>query len=224
METTAFSDLECKFDETDVIVMDTGSGLTKVGYSGYDVPVRVIPTVAFQAEFTRESSFDDSLILETTSGSRASTAETKDAKLYGEDAIHAFVESGGQQASAGERQIIRPVQRGEIIDKDHLEAFWEYTLRQIMRPSKRKLDGAVSLEEFPVLMADTPSSTAVATASNDQLVGVGGNSYTRAWMAEVMFEKFNVPAFAVMNTAALSLFSTGMPTGLAVDIGEGYPL
>ncbi|EER06804.1 actin, putative [Perkinsus marinus ATCC 50983] len=70
-------------------------------------------------------------------------------------------------------------------------------------------------------MADTPSSTAVATASNDQLVGVGGNSYTRAWMAEVMFEKFNVPAFAVMNTAALSLFSTGIPTGLAVDIGEG---
>lgn len=55
METTAFSDLECKFDETDVIVMDTGSGLTKVGYSGYDVPVRVIPTVAFQGEFTRES-------------------------------------------------------------------------------------------------------------------------------------------------------------------------
>lgn len=50
---------------------------------------------------------------------------------------------------------------------------------------RQLVSGAVSLEEFTVLMADTPSSTAVATASNDQLVGVGGNSYTRAWMAEV---------------------------------------
>ncbi|KAF4716967.1 Actin-like 6A [Perkinsus olseni] len=186
MEETAFSDLECTFDEKEVIVVDTGSGFTKVGYSGCDVPARVIPTAAFQDAITRGSSYDDSSSLgrNTSYGSRSSTAEAQGVKLYGEQAVEAYVNSSSHHPTA-RKELRRPILRGEIIDKDDLEAFWDHTLRQIVRPSKRGRDGSVSLEDFPVLLTDCPSSTAVATASNQQLVGVGGNSFTRAWMAEL---------------------------------------
>jgi actin len=36
-----------------------------------------------------------------------------------------------------------------------------------------------------------------------------------------MFEKFRVKSLAIMNTAVLSLFSTGKTTGIIVECGEG---
>ena len=40
-------------------------------------------------------------------------------------------------------------------------------------------------------------------------------------MAELMFESFKVKSFALMNTAVLSLFSTGKTCGLVAECGEG---
>jgi actin len=40
-------------------------------------------------------------------------------------------------------------------------------------------------------------------------------------MAHIMFEKFKVESLAIMNTAVLSLFSTGKTTGIVVECGEG---
>ena len=36
-----------------------------------------------------------------------------------------------------------------------------------------------------------------------------------------MFEKFKVESLAIMNTAVLSLFSTGKTTGIVAECGEG---
>ena len=43
----------------------------------------------------------------------------------------------------------------------------------------------------------------------------------RCKMAEVMFEQFKVQSLSVMNTAALSMYSTGCVSGLIVECGEG---
>lgn len=43
----------------------------------------------------------------------------------------------------------------------------------------------------------------------------------RCRMAEIMFEHFKVKSLAVMNTAALSMYSTGRVSGLIVECGEG---
>ena len=43
----------------------------------------------------------------------------------------------------------------------------------------------------------------------------------REKMAEVMFEKFNVPALYVNIQAILSLYSTGRTTGIVMDSGDG---
>ena len=40
-------------------------------------------------------------------------------------------------------------------------------------------------------------------------------------MAEKMFEEFKVKSLAIMNTAALSMYSTGKVSGLIAESGEG---
>jgi actin len=40
-------------------------------------------------------------------------------------------------------------------------------------------------------------------------------------MTEIMFEKFEVPAFYIANPGVLSLYSSGKTTGLVLESGEG---
>ena len=40
-------------------------------------------------------------------------------------------------------------------------------------------------------------------------------------LAQIMFEHFRFKAFALQNTASLSLFSNGTTTGLVAECGEG---
>ena len=40
-------------------------------------------------------------------------------------------------------------------------------------------------------------------------------------MTEIMFEKFEVPAFYISNPGVLSLYSSGKTTGLVLESGEG---
>ncbi len=40
-------------------------------------------------------------------------------------------------------------------------------------------------------------------------------------LCDLMFEKFKVKSFSLMNTAVLSLFSTGSTTGLVTECGQG---
>ena len=40
-------------------------------------------------------------------------------------------------------------------------------------------------------------------------------------MADIMFEYFKVKSLAIMNTAALSMYSTGRVSGLVAEVGEG---
>lgn len=39
--------------------------------------------------------------------------------------------------------------------------------------------------------------------------------------AKVMFEQLNVQSLSIMNSAVLSLFSTGRTTGIVIESGEG---
>jgi actin-related protein len=40
-------------------------------------------------------------------------------------------------------------------------------------------------------------------------------------IAKIMFETFKVESLAIINTAVLSLFSTGKTTGIVAECGEG---
>ena len=63
-----------------------------------------------------------------------------------------------------------------------------------------KVDG----KEHPVMLADSPTITEA----------------DRNKMAEIMFEKFEIPAYFVCSQSVLSLYSAGRTSGIVVDVGH----
>ena len=81
----------------------------------------------------------------------------------------------------------------EITDWDAWEAMWSKSMKM------------THCSDRPVLTCDQGFS----------------KEWQKAKMTEVMFEKFQVPAFFIGHTAALSAFSLGRHTALVVDCGGG---
>uniref|UniRef100_A0A0B7B8M4 Actin, cytoplasmic n=1 Tax=Arion vulgaris TaxID=1028688 RepID=A0A0B7B8M4_9EUPU len=102
-----------------------------------------------------------------------------------------------------------PIERGVITDWENMEILWDYIYQ-------KKLTALPT--DHPVLVTDTPNNP----------------KENREKMAEILFEKFNVPAFFSSCQAVLCLYSAGRCTGLVLDVGsdvtsavpvyEGYSL
>lgn len=184
-------ELECTMDEQDVIVLDSGSGYLKVGFSGEDAPRAVLPTVVTST--AADEARDD----EHGAGGTDGVAASKKSQAYfGDEALREAI----RQPNAS---VTRPVDRGAIVmdslSRDALESLWEHTWRNVL---------GVEQEELPVIIADALPLGQAAYQS-------------RQWTAEVMFEKLKVKSLAIFNSAVLSLFSTGRTRGLVVESGEG---
>ncbi|XP_028395498.1 actin, clone 302-like isoform X2 [Dendronephthya gigantea] len=93
-------------------------------------------------------------------------------------------------------QIKYPVQHGVIDKWDEMEKIWEHTFGKLE---------ISSTEEHPIFLTEA--------ACNPKA--------TREKMAEVMFEKFNVPAVFVGIQGVLSLYASGCMVGTALSIGGG---
>eukprot|EP00475_Leptophrys_vorax_P029409 TRINITY_DN4318_c0_g2_i2.p2 TRINITY_DN4318_c0_g2~~TRINITY_DN4318_c0_g2_i2.p2 ORF type:complete len:372 (-),score=105.06 TRINITY_DN4318_c0_g2_i2:1682-2797(-) len=94
--------------------------------------------------------------------------------------------------------IRRPIQRGAVQDWDDLEKVWNHTFKNELK---------VLPEEFPVFIVDSPQNSR--------------SDRCREKMAEILFEKFNVPAFHVANSSVMSLLGQGKTTGVVVESGFG---
>jgi actin len=91
--------------------------------------------------------------------------------------------------------LYQPIKRGIIDDWDYMEQIWVHIFDELNLDPKN----------VNVLMTDSPFNPKAQ----------------RCKMAEIMFERFKVKSLAVMNTAALSMYSTGKVSGLIVECGEG---
>ncbi|XP_046855012.1 actin-like isoform X2 [Xenia sp. Carnegie-2017] len=101
-----------------------------------------------------------------------------------------------------------PIENGIINNWDDMEKLWQYTFDQLDTTPKEKA----------VLLTDIPSNS----------------KQNREKIAEIMFEKFHCSSIYLANQGALSLYSHGLVTGVAVDCGhdvtqiasvvEGYTL
>jgi len=125
-------------------------------------------------------------------------SQKKSQAFFGDEALNE-----AWPAQSANTIVTNPVERGEIrFDqhyKDTLESLWDYTFRSVL---------GVEQEELPILIADP--------------LPLGQSAYqSRAWIADIMFEKFKVKSLAIFNSAVLSLFSTGRTRGLVVESGEG---
>eukprot|EP00729_Bicosta_minor_P020653 gene20653-23638_t len=88
-----------------------------------------------------------------------------------------------------------PVTRGTTFNWDAVEALWTTLYGDHMK---------INSKEHPVMLADSPTITEA----------------DRNKMAEIMFEKFEVPAYFVASQSVLSLYSAGRTCGIVLDIGH----
>lgn len=91
-----------------------------------------------------------------------------------------------------------PIKRGIIKEKqdwENMELIWDNIFNELNLETKN----------VNVLMTDSPFNP----------------KENRQRIAEIMFEHFKVKSLAIMNTAALSMYSTGKVSGLIVESGEG---
>lgn len=89
-----------------------------------------------------------------------------------------------------------PIEHGMVTNWGDMESVWHHTFYNELR-----IDPCVR----PVVLAEH----------------VLAPHETREKAAEIMFEKFGVPAFFAASQAALALHSLGLTTGLVADVGAG---
>lgn len=91
-------------------------------------------------------------------------------------------------AAKDNHELFYPITRGIIHDWNYMELIWSYIFEELNLETKN----------INVLMTDSPFNT------KDK----------RQKMSNFLFEKFKVKSLAIMNTAALSMYSTGRVSGL----------
>ncbi|CAL8120946.1 unnamed protein product [Orchesella dallaii] len=150
-------------DELAPLVIDNGSGITKAGFAGDDVPKITFPTIVGHPKY---QFYKDSYV--------------------GNDA----------QSKRGILNLRYPIKHGIITNWHDMENIWQHIFFKELR---------VVPEDHPVLLTEAPLNPKI----------------TGEKTAEIMFEKFKVPALYISYTGALCMYSAGTTTGLAVEIGDG---
>ncbi|KAL6060345.1 actin [Balamuthia mandrillaris] len=107
----------------------------------------------------------------------------------------------GEQAARLRGTLLcnEPVRDGRILDWEDMERVWHHAFRQHLR---------VAPEEQPLLLSDVVPQDGGSVAGD------------RERMAQLMFERFDVPALHVCFQPLLSLYACGKVSGTVVDCGE----
>ncbi|KAL4184382.1 hypothetical protein AMTRI_Chr10g225370 [Amborella trichopoda] len=183
------------FDEVSAIVLDLGSHTCKAGYAGEDAPKAVFPSVVGSIE---QSGLDDAVGIEKESQS-VSEAKNGIKTIDSDKAKTKRKLYVGSQALGYRRdymEVLSPIKDGLVVDWDMVDNIWDHAFRQCL---------LIDPKEHPMLLAE-PSS-------NPQ--------QQRERTAELMFEKYNVPALFLAKNAVLTSFASGRATSLVVDCGGG---
>ncbi|KAL8474842.1 hypothetical protein ACS0TY_031316 [Phlomoides rotata] len=93
-------------------------------------------------------------------------------------------------------EVLAPVKDGIVVDWDMVENIWDHALRKCL---------LIDPKEHPMLLAEQCSNT----------------QQQREKTAEIMFEKYQVPALFLAKNAVLTSFASGRSTALVVDCGGG---
>ncbi|KAK6202748.1 actin-related protein [Scheffersomyces amazonensis] len=132
---------------TPAVVMDNGTGLTKLGFAGNDSPSYVFPTAISTSTASKTG--------RGGSGGRSNNLSTKrgleDLDFFiGDEAIHA--------ATGPNYSLSYPIKHGQIEDWDHMERFWESSIFKYLRCEPE--DHYFLLTEPPLNPPENRESTA----------------------------------------------------------------
>ncbi|XP_037493655.1 actin-related protein 4-like [Jatropha curcas] len=174
-------------DEVSAIVIDLGSHTCKAGYAGEDAPKAVFPSVV--------GSIDQMEVDDTANNDKTSSIDSKNNIKDSEKGKAKRKLYVGSQAVGFRRdhmEVLSPIKDGIVVDWDIVDSIWDHAFRECL---------LVDPKEHPMLLAE-PSS-------NPQ--------HQRERTAELMFEKYSVPALFLAKNAVLTSFASGRPTSLVVD-------
>uniref|UniRef100_T1J8A7 Actin n=1 Tax=Strigamia maritima TaxID=126957 RepID=T1J8A7_STRMM len=96
----------------------------------------------------------------------------------------------------GVLSIHYPIEHGIVVDWESMERIWVHLFNNELR---------IDPSSHPLLLTEAPFNP----------------KQNREKMAQIIFEKFNVPATFVSIQAVLSLYASGRTTGLVLDSGDG---
>lgn len=99
-------------------------------------------------------------------------------------------------APSSNLSLLRPLERGEIRDYETCQKLLDHIFKNELR---------VNPKDHPVMLTVSPLCS----------------PESRADLAKLMFDVFNVPSLCMANQAVLSLYSTGRTTGVVLESGEG---
>ncbi|GAY58094.1 hypothetical protein CUMW_184420 [Citrus unshiu] len=179
-------------DEVSAIVIDLGSHTCKAGYAGEDAPKAVFPSVVGAID---QMDIDDSANAERNSGSAIDSKNNVDSnKGKGKRKLYVGTQSLGFRRD--HMEVLSPLKDGVVVDWDIVDSIWDHAFRECL---------LIDPKEHPMLLAEPSSNT----------------QQQRERTAELIFEKYNVPALFLAKNAVLTSFALGRATSLVVDCGGG---
>ncbi|KAL8978149.1 MAG: hypothetical protein Q9205_006197, partial [Flavoplaca limonia] len=195
--------------QTPAIVMDNGTGFSKLGFAGNDAPSFVFPTaIATRGGVSggggsgqgRPAVANKPSYLTGGSGSGGALA----AKRGTEDLDFSIGDEALAAAAGPGYGIHYPVRHGQVENWDHMERFWSNSIFKYLR---------VEPEDHYFLLTEPPLNP----------------PENRENTAEIMFESFNCAGLYIAVQAVLALAASWTSakvadrslTGIVVDSGDG---
>ncbi|KAF9357192.1 Arp2/3 complex subunit, actin nucleation center [Mortierella sp. NVP85] len=182
------------------VVIDNGTGFTKMGFAGNNDPSFIIPTVIATGASANSSGgpavpSKPSYLGTTSSSNVASKRGIEDLDFFiGDEAL----------ANSKTYAINYPIRHGQIENWDHMERYWEQCIFKYLRCEPE--DHHFLLTEPPLNPPENRENT-----------------------AEIMFESFNVQGLYIAVQAVLALAASWTSskvsqqtlTGTVIDSGDG---
>ncbi|XP_077223271.1 actin-related protein 4 isoform X1 [Tasmannia lanceolata] len=181
-------------DEVSAIVLDLGSHTCKAGYAGEDAPKAVFPSVVGSID---QTGVDDAVKSESESvmDSKNIVRPFSDSdKAKGKRKL--YVGSQALEYRRDHMEVLSPMKDGVVVDWEIVDNIWDYAFKERL---------LIDPKEHPMLLAEPSTNTPLQ----------------RERTAELMFEKYQVPALFLAKNAVLTSFASGRATSLVVDSGGG---
>ncbi|KAL6940547.1 Actin-related protein 3 [Hanseniaspora vineae] len=210
------------------VVMDNGTGLTKLGFAGNDSPSWVFPTAIATASGSGASTNTNASSLGGSSSGLSNTskayltANSTSATNFNNLSTNALLSNNlsgkrgtedldfyiGNEALAasqtGSYSLSYPIRHGQIENWDHMERFWENSIFKYLRTEP---------EDHCFLLTEPPLNP----------------PENREQVAEIFFESFNCAGLYIAVQAVLALAASWTSpkvsdrslTGTVIDSGDG---